>query len=154
MNTLLNSVYINDVNGVRHAIAARSIIDDRDKDGRAALIHAAINGGEEVARVLIDSGANVNARDNLGNTPLHYAALDFHIPVVMLLPQNGAAVDAADRQGNTPLFRAVYGSKGRCQRIAILLKHGANRDHVNSSGISPLQLVKSIANYNARACFD
>ena len=50
----------------------------------------------EVAKCLIQNGADVNAVNKAGWTALHYAALLGHVDIAKLLLQNGADVDATD----------------------------------------------------------
>ena len=59
--------------------------------------------GLDIARLLIEKGAKVNAADSLGRTPLHWAASRDHVKFVELLLENGADVQARDHKGKTPL---------------------------------------------------
>ncbi|SMC00696.1 Ankyrin [Hymenobacter roseosalivarius DSM 11622] len=67
-----------------------------------------------------------------------------------LLLQAGATVDLPDAYGNTPLWRATFESHGRGAMLKLLLAHGADPAQQNHSGVSPLQLAESIANYNVK----
>lgn len=122
--------------------------DERDKDGRTPLLHAAIDNRIELVEILLESGANVNVQDSLGYSPLHYAAQNYYIELTKLLISNNAQVDSKDIQGNTPLFKAVFNSKGKGEVVKLLIEHGADKDLINNHGISPFQLAKTIANYN------
>ena len=71
----------------------------------------------EMARILIDLGADVNAADDRGNTPLHDAVLKDFASVVEFLVACGADVNAVNQRGQTPLVLAetpqtVPGSNG------------------------------------------
>ena len=67
----------------------------RNTDSGAMPLHlAAFFNGPEVAKLLIDNGAEVNAKDEDGATPLHLAAQKNTAAVVKLLIDNGAAVNA------------------------------------------------------------
>jgi ankyrin repeat protein len=62
-------------------------------------------------------------------------------------------VDARDQYGNTPLWQAVFHSNGRGELIGLLLRSGASPNAANDSGISPVQLAQTIANYNVKQYF-
>ena len=49
-----------------------------------------------MARLLLDSGAEVDARDGNGNTPLGFAAWAKSLGVVRLLTDRGANTDGID----------------------------------------------------------
>ncbi|MGB7131883.1 MAG: ankyrin repeat domain-containing protein, partial [Candidatus Sulfotelmatobacter sp.] len=55
-----------------------------------ALSVAAARGREEVVRLLIENGANINAADLDGGTPLHWARTHGYQHIEDLLRQHGA----------------------------------------------------------------
>lgn len=62
----------------------------------------------QIARMLLDHGANVHATTDRGMTALHIAASDTEsADALRLLLNAGASVHAADEHGCTPLFRAT-----------------------------------------------
>jgi ankyrin repeat protein len=93
-------------------------------EGRPALFHAATFGYLEIARMLIDKGANVNFGADRGEvTPLMSAALNGSAPVVALLLERGAAVGAT-AAGATALTEATQ--RGDPEVIGVLLAAGAD----------------------------
>ncbi len=58
-------------------------------EGGTPLHEAAYFGYDDIARILLTSGAKVNAKDKSGNTPLHYAILRQNQNVADLLRQHG-----------------------------------------------------------------
>jgi len=70
------------------------------------LAQAAVCGHEEVVKLLLDGGGEVDAADNEGWTPLHKAAADGHLPVVKLLLAAGANREAQNARKQTPAMLA------------------------------------------------
>jgi ankyrin repeat protein len=124
-----------------------------DEYGRKELHHAAVSGDLEKVRALIASGADINAQDDNGFTALHFAAQENKAEIVDFLLQHNANLEIPDAHGNAPLFRAVFSYRGDGRTIQILLKAGADPDHLNSSGISPRRMAHTIANYDVRKYF-
>lgn len=118
-----------------------------DEFGRSELHYAANEADIEKCRSLIDDGADVNLADNNSWTPLHFAAQSGSIAVAKVLLEAGAAVDALDANGNTPLWRATFESDGSGDMIELLRSLGANPTKDNASGVSPVRLARTIANY-------
>lgn len=76
----------------------------------------------EVARLLLDGGADVNGRDNIGYTPPHWAAEYGRPDVAELLVQHGADLAAVDAEGSTPLELALR--RGASEVARVLLAAG------------------------------
>lgn len=76
---------------VQQHIAAGSDINIKDPfGGSSPLISAAVFGKEDIAKVLIDAGADLNIQNNDGSTALHTAAFFCRPALVKLLLQKGA----------------------------------------------------------------
>lgn len=93
------------------------------KDG--ALFRAAARGVPDMARELIDRGANVNARSNRGITPLHRAAQNGHVEIVEMLLDGGAEPDIEANDGETPLSMAE--SSGHDAVVSLLRARAAGK---------------------------
>jgi ankyrin repeat protein len=90
------------------------------------LNYAAWQGKPDIAKFLIERGANLNWRGNSGFTPLHYAARHNHPDVAQLLIEAGADIEVLDESGFTPLFRAVRTGEVEERSVARVLEdHGA-----------------------------
>ena len=64
-----------------------------DNDGWAALNGAATEGHQEIVRLLIDKGADLNIAIMNGSTALHMAPREGHQEIVRLLLDKGADVN-------------------------------------------------------------
>ncbi|KAF5669419.1 hypothetical protein FHETE_4922 [Fusarium heterosporum] len=84
------------------------------------------------AKLLIDSGADINARDRGLHTPLFLAVGHGLVPLVDMLLESGADPNILDEDGVSPLTRSVNGESLDVTRC--LLKHGA--DPTAFSGVS------------------
>jgi ankyrin repeat protein len=71
------------------------------------LLYAARDGRLEVARVLLDAGADINRTDANGITPLISAVVNNRVDLARLLIDRGADIHASDWYGRTPLWAAV-----------------------------------------------
>jgi ankyrin repeat protein len=100
-------------------------------DGWTALHLAAFFGHRDLARLLLDRGADVNARSRSDrfarqNTPLHAAAANSQAEVAALLVERGADVNARDGSGFTPL--ALAANSRNDLLMILLLEKGARAD--------------------------
>lgn len=118
-------------------------IDAADQPGGLTALHVAmLNNYTELARRLLERGANPNAPDGKGEAPLHAAAIFDRragCPMTRLLLAHGADVRARNPQGETPLHRAAF--HGHTVLAALLLSHGADIQARAGRGESPLHLA-------------
>ena len=114
--------------------------------GETPLMLAAINNYAEVAKVLIERGADVNRE---GWTPLHYAATRGHRSMMRLLLENDAYIDAEAPNGNTPLMMATRYAQPLA--VKLLLEEGADPTLVNHAHESALDMA--IKGDNTRSAF-
>ncbi|MGY8732999.1 MAG: ankyrin repeat domain-containing protein [Pirellulales bacterium] len=92
-----------DIVAVKQHLAAGTDVNAKASNG-TPLHLAATFGHKEIAELLIDKGADVNAVGGLlGWTPLHWAAREGRKEVAELLIAKGADVNAKDEDGKKPL---------------------------------------------------
>ena len=97
--------------------------------------------GAAIVRVLVQSGAHVNAQEQLRHcTALHMAARRENVPIAEALLDCGADIEARDKQGETPLHRAV--KCGKANMVAFLLSRGADIHATSKSGLTPWQAAR------------
>ncbi|KAF4491482.1 Protein TANC1 [Colletotrichum fructicola Nara gc5] len=104
--------------------------NEKDSDGRTALIHASIDGHEAVARILLQAGARISDLDRRKRSALHWAVLGSHEAVLRLLLEYYTqrnwehGLDAYDELGWTSLHIAV--EKDFESAVLVLLEAGAD----------------------------
>jgi len=111
-------------------------IDAADAWGRTALHWAAVEGHINLAELLLDAEADVNAENRDGDTPLHEAVFRGWAGLARLLLARGAYVNARNKLGVTPLHYAA--GLGRRQLVEILLDKGAEINARTVRGLTPL----------------
>lgn len=134
------SAYVKNIEEVKGYLENGSNIEDKDRDGRTALLNA-VSGNNiniELVRLLIEKGANTNSQDNAGFSALHFCAQEKQPEIAQLLINNGANVNLKDQWGNTPLFRALGNTEKNRELIDILIKNGCDPYSKNNSGISAM----------------
>jgi len=66
-------------------------------------LHSATAGNHtDVARMLVDNGADINVKQQMGVTPLHSAAQNGNLELIILLLEKGAMVDIRMEGGKLP----------------------------------------------------
>jgi ankyrin repeat protein len=86
-------------------------------------LHAAIAGkAAEVAQVLIQKGADVNAVDSHGHTPIQAAAFEGNQEIARMLIENGADVTVNAGFGSAV---AIAKQRGHKDFMELLRQHGA-----------------------------
>ena len=139
---------------VQSLITRKTDVNVAQGDGMTALHWAAYRNDVEIARLLIQAGANTKATTRLGDyTPLLIAAKTGSAPVVDLLLKAGTDVNAATPAGTTALMLAA--GSGDAEAVKLLLDRGANvnaKDTMNgqtalmyASAVSAAPVIKLLA---------
>jgi len=85
------AVVTNDIETIKQHIAAKSNINEKDQfGGSSPLISAALFGKTEIAKLLIDAGADLNVQNNDGSTALITAAFFCRPQIVRMLLEKKA----------------------------------------------------------------
>ncbi len=96
----------------------------KNETGYTALTGAVSQNYNEIAKVLVRKGAQVNHGYDGGFTPLMHATCSGNVELVSFLLENGADPRARNGEGKTPLTFAL--EKNNAQIIELLRKHGAS----------------------------
>ena len=160
---LLTAVAQNQAETVQQLLTAGVDIETRDTHGCTALLLATHHNAVEAARVLIESGADVNAMDNISDSPYLYAGADLasvnryggtalipaahhgHIETVRELLQTATDIDHVNNLGWTALLEAVIlgdGGPVYIEIVRLLLEASANAEITDHDGVTPLEHAK------------
>ena len=82
----------------------------------------------EVARVLLEHGADANARDKNNFTPLHLASRGGHVEVARVILEHSADVSARDKNNSTSLHVAL---RCLCNPIFTKFSRASNWEHLD-----------------------
>jgi uncharacterized protein len=129
-------------------------IEAKDKDKRTLLHYAVIENKIDLAKLLLENGADSNVNDKNQWKPLHFAAQNNNVEIAQVLIQYGADINAQDEFGNTVIWRAVFSSQGKGDMIRFLLSNGAKPEIKNNKNVSALDLAERIGNYNVKQFFN
>ncbi len=119
---------------------AKDELNQKDADGRTALMRAAMEGRGEKTQNLLDQGANVNATDNDGWTALMLACFQGNPIIVKLLLAKNAAVNATTKHNTTALIIAA--GKGNDEIVALLLAAKADVKAKDADGKTALSYAR------------
>lgn len=128
---------------VRELLAADpTALRSRTADGFPGLGLAIFFGHGELARWLIEQGADVNApaENPQRVAPLHAAAAVRDRETMRLLLERGADANAKQQHDYTPLHGAA--SRGDVEMAELLLAHGAQRDALTADGMTPAAVAR------------
>ncbi len=147
-------------------LAAGADVDSPNAEGQTALMIVARTGRTDAARLLLDTGANVNAIEQWGGqSALMWAAAQQQPDMIGLLIEHGAEVDARGRAhdwqrkvtaeprikimhtgGFTPMLYAAR--EGCIACVEALVAGGADVDLSDPYGITPLVLALLNRNFD------
>ncbi|XP_078689039.1 death-associated protein kinase 1-like [Branchiostoma floridae x Branchiostoma belcheri] len=139
LDTFYWAVWRGDVQTVRRGLDAGVDVRVKGKwdvwDDQTFLHVASKHGQTEVAALLIEHGADLEARDKLDQTSLHVASDCGQTEVAALLIEHGADLETRGWAESRPLHRAAYrGHTGTCE---LLIRHGADVTARTEAGRTP-----------------
>ncbi|KAJ6633300.1 Ankyrin repeat domain-containing protein 49 [Pseudolycoriella hygida] len=113
--------------------AKPSCVHAKDDDGYTPLHRACYNNNVELAQLLIQYGADVNALTNFKWTPLHSSCQWSNSKCVAMLLQYGANVNSRTDGDQTPLHIAASVSNCREMAMTLMLNPGVEPHLTNNS---------------------
>src|SRR5687767_11074016 len=113
-----------------------SLLNRHSSDGYPPLGLAIFFGNRELAKMLVEEGADVNTASANAQrvAPLHAAAAVCDLEMIRILLDRGADPNARQQMDYTPLHTAA--SRGDIEMAKLLLSYGAARDVRGEDGLS------------------
>lgn len=128
MRAVHEAIYHDDAEELRRLVDGDPGLIEASFNGRSPLMYACEAGSEDMARVLVDRGADVNRKDEFGRPPLLMACELGRSELVQLLLDRGADPSVTDETGRTPLMGAMrrydHSRSDFMAIIRLLLKNG------------------------------
>ncbi len=130
-NVFINMAGLNNIEQVKKHINDGVDIDAKHTDtGKTALILASERGHIEIVKLLVNSGATVDAEDNSKKTALMWASQGGNIEVAKFLIDSYANVNALDNDGKIVLFYACRNFN--IEMMKLILDNGG-KNYINFS---------------------
>ena len=153
---LCHAVRLSDDNGrlnaVQFLLKCGAQVNAGDDQLMTPLHWAAIVGCPEVARILLEHGADVSPQNGSGYVPLHFVSNlgnkdegDRLVLAMLLLAGSCMDVNAQGSNGETPLHRASQNRRPKI--VELLLAHGANAHARDKKGRNPLHHLSPSLNF-------
>jgi ankyrin repeat protein len=111
-------------------------IEQRDVDGRTAVLAATAGNHLQVVRDLVARGADVNAQDNQRDSAFLLAGANGYTDILRATLAAGANLKSTNRYGGTALIPACH--HGHVETVRLLLTTPIDVDHVNHLGWTAL----------------
>ncbi|MHA6204981.1 ankyrin repeat domain-containing protein [Dyella soli] len=143
-----------DVEGVKLLLKHRAAVNAVDARHRSALMAAAAEGHEQIARALRAAGADASLSDRRGSTALMEAARAGAVGIVKLLAEAQPNARARDSHGRDALTLACQSPQAHAEMIRALLALGAEAKTVGSDGRSALDHAAAAGRWDLVALLD
>jgi len=139
-NVLMECAKTGNLDAVKALLSRELDINGREpRRGQTALMWAVAAKHPEVARLLIEHGADVNIPSKDGFTPLMFAAQQGDMKAAEILLAAGAKVNDVTPAGDTPLL--IASASGNQALAIFLLDHGADPNAADEYGFTALHFA-------------
>lgn len=174
---LMLSIRIGDFENFKNIIKNRKLLEIKDSNGNTPLILSAKHNHTDIAKYLINIGADTESHNLRSETTIHWASFHGNIDLIKLLINSGANPNCCDCEGGTPASWAAYCGKlevikylceigcnliksdnnnsclhwacsnGHLQVVKYLITIGLNLNQINNYGETPLDLAEQNEHY-------
>ena len=119
----------------------RALLNNKDEEGWTSLHHVVAQGQPELVKIILDTGAEVNAQNHAGWTPSHLACSNGRVSCLPLLITAGAQLDILTQHPPdwTPLHFAS--ANGELEAVELLIKAKCDTRAKAGGAWTPLHLA-------------
>ncbi len=118
INSLMSAAANNDLAGIKFfSKAGAALVNQKNFGGATALHIAAREKNLEIAKVLVENGADVNAIDNEGWTPLMRASLAGDAALVTFLLEKNADASGVNSANESAIMQATQSDCDKCLAV-------------------------------------
>jgi len=125
-----------DIGAVQRLLDQAISVHVRDAQGRTGLLAATQGNHIEVAKLLIEAGADVNAQSDIKDSPYLLAGARGYLNILRMTLDHGADLNSTNRYGGTALIPAC--ERGHVETVRELLNTNIDVNHVNNLGWTAL----------------
>jgi hypothetical protein len=140
--------------GIKLLLKHRAPVDATDAHRRSALMAAAAEGHEQIARTLLAAGADPNLADRHGSTALMEAARSGAGSLVQALADAHADATARDNHDRDALTLACQSPRAHADTVRALLALGADPKRTGGDGRSALDHAAAAGRWDLVALLD
>lgn len=136
---LFIAIEAGDLNHVKEAIDDGAGVNAIESENtKYTPLHVAVvkEGKQEIVKLLLERGADIESKDQYGQTPLHWAAIKNDLEVLKVLVKKNANLNAKNEFGNSALHLAVDHKSDHA--LQILIEEKANINITNDGNETPL----------------
>lgn len=143
-----------DAAGARLLLKLKARVDARGRLNRSALHVACLAGNAEIAQVLMDAGADINARDEQGVSPLLEVARAGSVGVLRLLASRRPDAGVCDSAGRNALAIACQGTRADGELVDALLALGVDPQQAGRDGRRAIDYAAAAGRWSLVARLD
>ncbi|TDS13999.1 ankyrin repeat domain-containing protein [Sphingobacterium paludis] len=142
---IVEAVKANRLTAVKSLLKKKANVNSKDKNGKSLLLIATQSLHVEMARLLVENGADVNLQDDIFDSPFLYAGAAGYTTLVELFLRHGARFDVYNRYHGTALIPAC--ERGHLDVVKLLSENPSFPiDHVNRLGWTALMEAVVLGN--------
>ena len=146
---LISAVKINNISLVKILLDANAPVNETDLEQSTALHVAASGSTPDIVELLLQNGAEVNVKNRMDLSPLMCAIMYNKLENIHILLNHGADIKVTSSLRSVLTVAARTGTE---EILETLIEAGADPDHMDAHGNTPIFIAVQYQNYAAARC--